>query len=360
MINHRVSAPLRAMLAAAAFAALAGSPAHAAPQQDGGAPARAAEAGKPAQVVQTTRTPPVAAPGIVFVDVTPDTITSVRTAQNVVTRIALPRKAEEAICGDVFDPGSNTGTFVITRSGNDVFIKPLAAKGQTNLFIKTESEIYNFDLVVVPAAQAHRVVNINQPAYEQQIEQMKASARHDLDAERTQLEAEMADKLAERQRDADQKNADALAAEQKRLKAEAERRAGDLAARRIADGVMQGFNTVGLREHVAKVDPFDLMLDDPAYVFEGKIYLRFTLANRGDKDANFVEPRLVLRGDGQDKDKPVSAQVITGRGDFRAPAGGNAVGVIVFERPELQKGQRVFLVLRVEGRDRPFQIRVLE
>ena len=75
MINHRVSAPLRAMLAAAAVAALAGSTAHAVPQQDGGAPARAAEVTKPAQVVQTTRTPPATAPGIVFVDVTPDTIT---------------------------------------------------------------------------------------------------------------------------------------------------------------------------------------------------------------------------------------------------------------------------------------------
>ncbi|HQR37768.1 MAG TPA: TrbG/VirB9 family P-type conjugative transfer protein [Blastocatellia bacterium] len=297
-------------------------------------------------------------PGIIFVDVNSDTITTIRTAQNIVTRVALPGEAKEAICGDLFDSTSNTGSFVISRTGNDVFIKPVASKGQTNLFIKTDRDVYNFDLVVVPPAQAYRVVNINLPPYAQQIEQQKAAARREIAEERSRMQDEIDDKIAARQRELDQQNADTLATEQRKLRAEADRRAGDMATRRFVDGIMQGFPSVPLRERRAQLDQMDLTVDDSAFIFEGKLYVRYRLANNGAGELTYAEPKLVVRG--VESDRPVTSTTYTARGDYKAPAGQTASGVVVFERPALERGERLILMVRGESKDRVIQLRLLE
>lgn len=93
-----------------------------------------------------------------------DQIGIVKTAQGITTRIVFPEKVTESICGDLYDPASGKGTFVVQNSGSDVFVKPIAAKGMSNLFViigdGSNKHIYSFDLNVVKGAQAHRVVNV--------------------------------------------------------------------------------------------------------------------------------------------------------------------------------------------------------
>ena len=333
--------------------------------QNSGTPAKpSSTAPKPAAPAPKPVSPPpqtgggTASPGIIFVDVSADSITTIRTAQNIVTRVALTGEAKEAICGDLFDAASNTGSFVISKTGNDVFIKPVVTKGQTNLFIKTDKEVYNFDLVVVPAAQAYRVVNINLPPYAQQIEQQKAAARREIAEERARMQSEIDDKIAQRQRDLDQQNADTLASEQRRLRADADRRAGDMATRRFVDGIMQGFPSVPLRERRVTLDQWDLTVDDNAFIFEGKLYVRYRLANNSQKEITYSEPKLFVRA--TDTDRPVTTTTYTARGDYKAPAGQTASGVVVFERPTLERGERLVLIVRGETKDRVLQLRLLE
>ena len=95
----------------------------------------------------------------------PDQIGIVETAQGITTRIAFREKVTEIICGDLYDPASGKGTFVVQNSGSDVFLKPIASRGMSNLFVKTEEgggqRIYSFDLNVASSdAEAHRVVNV--------------------------------------------------------------------------------------------------------------------------------------------------------------------------------------------------------
>src|SRR5262245_55260994 len=75
------------------------------------------------------------------------------------------------ICGDLYDAGTGKGTFVVQRSGtsenpgNEVFVKPVAPRGASNMFVKTAGKhTYSFDLTIVTTAQAHRMVNVTDVA----------------------------------------------------------------------------------------------------------------------------------------------------------------------------------------------------
>lgn len=330
---------------------------------------------KPTKPAETTTKPPSAKPnpapapqtdtpppnnGIISVNADAMTITTIKTAQNVITRVAFSREAKEAICGDLFDAASNTGSFIITKSGTDVFIKPVTTKAQTNLFIKTDSEIYNFDLVVVPATQAYRVVNVNMPAYMVQIEKRKAEAEREIAESRKQLTAEMDQKLRDRQEELDRKAADDLAEERRKLQVDVDRKANDMATRRVADGVMEGFNTVAFRERRAQIDQLDVTVGDSAFVFEGKIFIRFAVTNRGDRDVVFVQPRILVRGAEADGEREIASTTITQRGDNKSISRLTATAVTVCELPELERGQRLVFVLRFEGMERYVQLRLIE
>src|SRR5215831_9372203 len=92
-----------------------------------------------------------------------DQIGLVKTAQALSTRISFPEAVREIICGDLYDPTSGRGSFVVQRAENDVFIKPVVDKGMSNLFVKTgerSEKVYNFDLAIVSAAEAVRVMNV--------------------------------------------------------------------------------------------------------------------------------------------------------------------------------------------------------
>src|SRR5262249_6048533 len=64
---------------------------------------------------------------------------------------------------DLYDSSTGKGSFVVQRSGKDVFLKPVATRGISNLFVKTGDageHIFNFDLEIVATGMAYRVVNV--------------------------------------------------------------------------------------------------------------------------------------------------------------------------------------------------------
>src|SRR5579862_5370991 len=77
----------------------------------------------------------------------PAQIGVIKSAQGITTRISFPEVVKEIICGDLYD-GTANGSFVVQRSGNDVFLKSIVSRGASNLFVKTGEKgehVYNFD-----------------------------------------------------------------------------------------------------------------------------------------------------------------------------------------------------------------------
>jgi hypothetical protein len=89
-----------------------------------------------------------------------ETIPVVLTARGVTTMLSLPEEAREAVCGDLYDPQTSSGGYVVQRSGRDLFLKPLRAAGVSNLFVKTERATYAFELEVVAPERAMRIVRV--------------------------------------------------------------------------------------------------------------------------------------------------------------------------------------------------------
>ncbi len=92
-----------------------------------------------------------------------DELGLVKTSQGISTKISFPERIKEIICGDLYDPADGRGNFVIQRSDNDLFLKPVASSGISNLFVKTGESgeyTYSFELLVVPITQSFRIVNI--------------------------------------------------------------------------------------------------------------------------------------------------------------------------------------------------------
>src|SRR5260370_35268592 len=100
---------------------------------------------------------------IVTVSLGPNQIGEVKVAQGITTRIIFPEPVRDIICGDLYDPATGNGSFVVQKIDSDVFLKPVVSKGLSNLFVKTGGNgehTYSFDLRIVAVDQAHRAVNI--------------------------------------------------------------------------------------------------------------------------------------------------------------------------------------------------------
>jgi TonB family protein len=92
-----------------------------------------------------------------------DQIGTVKTAAKLSTRISFRESVKEIVCGDLYDPTSGTGSFVVQRIDNDVFIKPVASKGESNMFVKAGERgehTYNLSLVIVSPDQAYTIVKV--------------------------------------------------------------------------------------------------------------------------------------------------------------------------------------------------------
>lgn len=271
-----------------------------------------------------------------------DLIGLVKTAQGLSTRISFPEPVKEIICGDLYDPASGRGSFVLQRGENDVFVKPITPKGISNLFVKTgdrAEHTYNFDLVIVPTNEALRVVNVigertqsgARPGYSQA--ESDALARKQVDETVRQAEAEAANIIANAQRNADT------------LIGEATERAQKDVDRRFVNALM-----LGLREEktgasrVAAPNGVTVTLDQRVIIFGDRSYLRYTIHNNGAKDFTF-DKLLLEDGSG----KPVSADIIQAKTANVVKPGESLVGIIVFTSDSTGKRDRLTLSVRGEG-----------
>lgn len=355
--NRRFTAPALARGAGLLVVGLAAAvPAAAAGQQEtpqGTAPATIS-ATRPAAPQSSPIPVAMSAPGIIYLSVSQDTIATIKTSQNVITRISLPEEATLAICGDLFDPATNAGSFIINRDGNDVFIKPVpAAKGQSNLFIKTKPGItYNFDLVVVPVAQAYRVANVNLSSCAGDAEKAKADVANLLNVERAKMQATLQQQFDARKADLEKQSADALEGERRKVRADADLRAGELATIRLSEALMSGFPSVPVVDKRMKLGGAQIDLDEVGRVFEGKLYVHYRITNPTTADLTYRQPKVTVRSNTDERNRTVDSDTHTSRGEYVVPGGETAHGVVVFERPNLQKNERLVLTFMADEKER--------
>ena len=294
----------------------------------------------------------------------PDRIGEIKTAQGITTMIRFPDPVQEIICGDLYDAATGKGSFVVQRSGaaehpgNEVFIKPVASKGLSNMFVKTGDgkRTYSFDLTIVSTPQgANRMVNVTDfatpvsptPLDQHSSETEKAAP----DFERLKAEAEQQarQKAGEILRTA-QQQADRKIAEADAKIAEAERLAPQRAEQEIEHRFMQAL-MLGLREmrvnntHVTAKKAV-VTLDPRVLIFDDKAYLRYTIQNIGDKDFTFTSVSLEV-GDAKGT-KALTVEVNQSKSTNVLPSGEALTGIIVFDPKQVATKQRLILFVRGE------------
>jgi hypothetical protein len=294
----------------------------------------------------------------------PDKIGEIKTAQGITTMIRFPDPVQEIICGDLYDPATGKGTFVVQRSGaadrpgNEVFIKPVSSKGVSNMFVKTGDgkHTYSFDLAIASTPQgAHRMVNVVDlpPAAPAATDQHTSETdKPAADFERLKAEAEQQarQKASEILRTA-QQQADRKIAEADAKIADAERLAPQRAAQEIEHRFMQAL-MLGLREvkinntKVTTARKAVILLDPRVLVFDDRAYLRYTIQNSGDKDFTFTSMSLEV-SDGKST-SAVTAEITQSKTvNLLAPAE-SLTGVIVFDPKQLAPKQKLMLFVRGE------------
>jgi type IV secretory pathway VirB9-like protein len=294
----------------------------------------------------------------------PDKIGEVKTAMGLITRIVFTEPVQEIICGDLYDPVSGKGAFVVQKSGaadhpgNDVFIKPVASKGTSNMFVKTgdSKHTYNLDLSIVPAAQAHRVVNITDTASVPPAPEPE-SEKPVIDHERLKAEAEQQarQKAAEIIRGA-QQQADRKLAEADAKIAEAERQSQQQAQQRADQEIERRFMqalTLGLIEvKVANTRAVTkkkviITLDPRMLVFSERAYLRYMIQNASGGDFAYTAIELEV-GDGKEV-KPLTCEVNQSKPENLLASGESLTGVLVFDPKQVEAKRK--LTLYVRGHD---------
>jgi type IV secretory pathway VirB9-like protein len=297
-----------------------------------------------------------------------DRIGEIKTAQGITTMIRFPDAVQEIICGDLYDPGTGKGTFVVQRSGpaehpgNEVFIKPVSVRGASNMFVKTDGKrTYSFDLIIVPTTQAHRMVNITDlaptagaasgtPAPNvdpRNSEGEKPSA----DFERMKAEAEQQARqkageiLRNAQQQADRKiaEADAKLAEAERL---APQRADQEIERRFTQALMLGLREAKVSNTRALAKKVVITLDPRMLVFGDKAYLRYTMQNTGDKDFAFTAMSLEA-GEGKEAN-PLTAVIHQSKLENLLAPSESLTGVIVLDPKQVGTKQKLTLFVRGE------------
>jgi hypothetical protein len=295
-----------------------------------------------------------------------DEIGLVKTAQGITTRISFPEKVIESICGDLYDPTSGKGTFVIQNSGNDVFLKPIASRGTSNLFVKigseTRSRIYNFDLTVVATPkEANRVVNVVvsdlKPADLKPADAAKSNGTPEdgantVNVERIKNEAEAAARIRgdEIIRNARQQ-ADRMTGEAEAKLLEADRqiqeRADRETHRRFVQALMLGLKEVKLNNSKAVTKKrISMSLDPRLLVFNEKGYIRYTIQNTGEEE--FRYSAIIVEQGTEEEAKPLVVEVIQSKPENLLARGESLTGIIAFDATKLDPKSRLTLYLRSE------------
>lgn|SRR5262249_11940667 len=310
----------------------------------------------------------------------PDQIGLVRTAQGITTRITFSEPVIEIVCGDLYDASSGKGSFVVQRSGtsdkpgNDVFIKPIAAKGMSNLFVTTgdaHRRTFNFDLKIVSGDQAHRVVNVIDATPRssppdpgpggggdpRSSEPEKTKAQPDLDRLKNQAEEQARQKGAEILRNA-QQQADRKIAEAEARLTEANARADHETEARFIRAMMLGVREQRIAKPKVVARRATLSLDPRVLTFDDRTYVRYTIQNSGPEDFNFGSIALEVEGD--KGAHPLTAEVNQSKPENKLLKDETLSGVIVFDARLLGQRDRVTLYLRAEDGGEIARILVLQ
>ena len=295
-----------------------------------------------------------------------DRIGEIKTAQGITTMIRFADPVQEIICGDLYDAGTGKGTFVVQRSGtsenpgNEVFVKPVAPRGASNMFVKTAGKhTYSFDLTIVTTAQAHRMVNITDvapgstPAPAPGAESRPAEPdKPATDFERLKVDAEQqarqkaSEIIRGAQQQADRKiaEADARIAESERVSTQ---RADQEIERRFLQALMLGLHETKVSNTRTSTKRVVITVDPRMLIFDEKAYLRYTIQNTSDKDFIFTAVSLEI-SDGGEGAKPLTTVVNQSKPENALAQGESLTGVIMFDPKKIGTKQRITLYVRGE------------
>jgi vacuolar-type H+-ATPase subunit H len=271
-----------------------------------------------------------------------DQIGLVKTAQALSTRISFPEPVKEIICGDLYDPASGRGSFVVQRAENDVFIKPVVDKGMSNLFVKTgerSEKVYNFDLSIVSAAEAVRVMNVvsaadgpdsgTDGADQRKASGIKEAARAEADEIVRKAKAEADKILADAEQQARGRDRDAESSAQKEIE------------RRFIDAMMLGIRESKLNNSRIMIKKVAIMLDPHVLTFSEKSYVRYTIQNTGNSDFRFAELGLE---DGSGS--RVNVEITQNKPENKVRTGESITGIIAFDPKAVANKGRVTLFVK--------------
>ncbi|MCI0485046.1 MAG: hypothetical protein L0229_00320 [Blastocatellia bacterium] len=285
---------------------------------------------------------------VTAITLSPDQIGQVKAAQGISTRISFPEKVKEVICGDLYDAASGKGSFVIQYSDNDVFLKPIVSKGMSNMFVKTGDGdlVYNFDLEIVPTAQAHRVVNVTLGVRARTVTPThgEENGTNVNVAELEQRAREEADEIvrnARQQADRIIKQAETKSADADR---EAEQQRQQDVERRFTQGLMLGIRESKVKTLRAEANRVVIALDSKALTFEEKAYLRYTIQN-GSTEA-FTFGSISLEAVAAEGGRPIPVEILQSKAENRLEPGESLTGVVAFNPKPLMSKEKITLFVR--------------
>lgn len=303
----------------------------------------------------------------------PDQIGKVRTAPGITTKISFPDKVFESICGDLYDSASGKGTFVIQQSGNDVFLKPIAPRGMSNLFVKVGDNgkyTYNFDLEVVTVAQAHRVVNVTQVAAPVQPSEaaprdtrpssngaqppaasnQPTADQEKMTPEKRQAEIDQARKEAAEILRSARQQADRILSEAQSRQVDFERgsaeRSKDEVERRFVKALMLGLREAKINNPRVQAKKVIISLDPRVLTLDDKSYLRYTIQNAGATEFTFSS--ISLETVGETESKPITIQIVQNKAENKLEANESLAGVIIFDASLITAKDKLRLYVRGE------------
>ncbi|MFL6274872.1 MAG: hypothetical protein ACJ74G_06625 [Blastocatellia bacterium] len=298
---------------------------------------------------------------IVTLQLGSDQIGVVKTSVGISTRITFPEPVAEIICGDLYNAADGKGTFVVARSGsdqkpgNDIYVKPVGAKGQSNMFVKTGDgkRTYNFDLNIVPPAQAHRVINVTDAAPNATsggTDGARPGPCPDADRIRADAEEQGRRKADEILRNARQQ-ADRITGEAEVRINEAHRQSTDRATqesdRRFVQALMllreiriANPKVTTKKKIIVSLEPSRVML------LGDKAYIRYTIQNAGAEDFTFNA--LTLETITGTETKPLTVEVVQNKSENRLTAGETLTGIVVFDPKQMDAKDKLAFYLRAE------------
>jgi hypothetical protein len=289
----------------------------------------------------------------------PDQIGTVKTAQGITTRISFPEPVQEIICGDLYDSSSGRGTFVLQRGGtdqkpgNDVFLKPVASKGKSNLFVKVGENgkhTFNFVLTVVSIEQAHLVVNVTSPQSSTDASSGSETppSSEDMGKRRADIEQQARQEADEILRNARQQanriTADAQARVQE-LEQQSLVRSAQAAEDRFVRELMFGLRETKISNPRALAGKRVIALDSRMLAFGEKNYLRYTITNNDVTE--FLFGSISLEAGTKDT-QPVAAKITQSKTENKLNPGESLAGVISFDAKLMNGRDKLILLVRAE------------